>query len=133
MPAPTPLRRPRRVVTWRTLADAPAGFDDAIGAGDWALAQGHLTAAATWYGDAWRRTFTDQGVNFRYFVTEAVLRLNALAGSCLCPPGLTRPVPAAERWKALHELAAIGSSTATSRPSSGSPATSTAYAATARP
>jgi hypothetical protein len=108
MPAPTPLRRPRRVVTWRTLADAPAGFDDDVGAGDWALAQGHLTAAAVWYGDAWRRTFADQGVNYRYFVTEAVLRLNALTGLCLCPPAHAHPsVPAAERWQALHELARI--------------------------
>ena len=110
-PAPTGVpapRRKRRPLTYRRLARAPDGFDDAIGAGDWAMREGQLTVAATWYSDAYRRGWANRGIGWRYYFTESILRLNVLTGLCLCPPHGFHPIASAERWAVLRELAAQG-------------------------
>ncbi len=116
-PAPAPATvapppsRPRQAppqVTWRTLALAPEGFDDAIRRGDHALACGRLTGAAVCYSSAVRRAGANRETGYRYFLTEAFLRLATLTGLCLCPPEGSRPAPVRERWIALHILASLG-------------------------
>jgi hypothetical protein len=98
----------RRRFTYRDLARAPEGFEDAVGAGDWALRVGLLMAAAVWYGDAERRAVASRGVGAGYFIAEVVLRMNTLTGLCLCPPKGLRLAALRERWSALRELADIG-------------------------
>jgi hypothetical protein len=108
VPVPRDPRRRARPLTWRSLADAPVGFDCALTSGDAELARGNLTTAARCFADALRRARRQRGESSPYFRSEAELHILTLAGICLTPPLALRPATEGERWAALHELARLG-------------------------
>lgn len=90
--------------------DPPAGFREAIGAGDSAFREGLLAGAAVWYGRAYElAAWIPMSPEALEYGSEAGVRVEMLLGACVLPAlGGVSSRGEDDRWVALRTVAEQG-------------------------